>query len=306
MNEADQHLLALIRAGSEEAWSRFVARFHARLIAFAARKVGQFATAEDLVQDTFVGFLQSLEDFRQQCELESFLFQILRRRIVDHYRRVGRRLELPCCEFRFGKAGDEATDPLQNASGNELSPSQYARRGEEAERDRSALALAIEQWADEVHASQNFRDLKIAEGLFYAQRRSVELAQALGTSENEIAVIKRRLIARLAKAVSQAAGFQASSDEPRLAMDLLSAVWESHRPSCPKRTTLGKYTLGILPSPWTEFICFHVETIGCTFCNANLADLQAPESSFEASTRHARLFTSIVGFFHRSQSAGRG
>lgn len=124
----------------------------------------------------------------------------------------------------------------------------------------------------------------------------------MGISENEIAVVKRRLIARLAKSVAQAAGFQSNSSAHPVAMDLLSSVWESHRPSCPKRTTLGKYTLGILPPAWNDFIRFHVETLGCTFCIANLADLQAPDPSSEASIQQNRLFTSTVGFFHHSQS----
>ena len=95
MNEADEHLLSLIRQGDQEGWRQFVSRFQGRLIAFAERQVGQTASAEDLVQETFVGFLGSLAEYQSKCELESFLFQILRRRIIDHYRRQGKTREIP-------------------------------------------------------------------------------------------------------------------------------------------------------------------------------------------------------------------
>jgi RNA polymerase sigma factor (sigma-70 family) len=297
LNEADKHLLTLIHAGNADGWSQFVARFQARLIAFAMRKVDQLATAEDLVQETFLGFLQSIESYREQCDLESFLFQIIRRRIVDHYRRLGKNIDLPACEFRSGETNDGPGNPIEIVSGSELSPSHYVRQDEQTEQDKISLTAAIEQLASELQAKENFRDLQIAEGLFYGHRRSLELAQAMSISENEVAVVKRRLLARLAKAVSAQSDMEPSATrDPLVASGLLSSIWETQRPSCPKRTTLGKYTLGILSPAWSNFVRFHVEVLGCTFCNANLAELQRPPDSPESLTRQSRLFNSTVGF----------
>ena len=294
MSEADQHLLQLIRAGDHDGWSQFVARFQRRLTAFATRHVGQIATAEDLVQETFVAFLKGMTDYREECELESFLFQILRRRIVDHFRRQGRNKEVPACSFSASTSTEFAADPLQQAVSQDMHASWYARRDEARDNTRRNLAAAVRVFAAKLHAGERFRDLKIAEGLFYAGRRNRELAEVLGTSENEISQVKHRLVKRLNQLVNEAGG--AAGDEifaDESSSHLLTAVWESQRPSCPKRTTLGKFILEILPPGWDEFVDFHVNILGCTFCNANLAELQSPT---ETNSVNDRLFSSTVGF----------
>ncbi len=294
MSEADQHLLQLIRAGDHDGWSQFVARFQRRLTAYATRQVGQMATAEDLVQETLVAFLKGMADFREECELESFLFQILRRRIVDHYRRQGRNKEVPACSFNAAASTEFAADPLQQAAAQDMHASWYARRNEARDSNQQILATAVRALAAKLHAGEKFRDLKIAEGLFYAGRRNRELSEVLGTSENEISQVKHRLVKRLTQLVNEAGGSaadEAFNDES--SGHLLTAVWESQRPSCPKRTTLGKFTLGILPRDWDEFVDFHVNILGCTFCNANLAELQTPT---DTNPVNDRLFSSTVGF----------
>jgi len=85
--------------------------------------------------------------------------------------------------------------------------------------------------------------------------------------------------------------------------NLLATVWKSMRPSCPKRTTLGKYTLRILPPDWDDFVQFHVETLGCTFCNANLAELRVTSEAPELTRQHNRFFNSTIGFLIQSCQA---
>jgi hypothetical protein len=113
--------------------------------------------------------------------------------------------------------------------------------------------------------------------------RNRELAAALEISENEIAVVKRRLVQRLRDDLNQSSSRPGHAfDESSLETDWLIQVWESERPSCPKRSTLGRFTLGILPNPWASHVEFHLRTLGCCFCNANLEELGAttsPDSS---------------------------
>ena len=78
--------------------------------------------------------------------------------------------------------------------------------------------------------------------------------------------------------------------------NLLTSVWEAQRPSCPKRATLGKFTLGILPPEWDDFVQFHVNTLKCSFCNANLAELQTGTEDSGKNATQRRLFESTVGF----------
>src|SRR5437763_17143357 len=54
----------------------------------------------------------------------------------------------------------------------------------------------------------------------------------------------------------------------------LGAVWRRERLTCPSREQLGSYLLQVLDDGQFEYIEFHLKTIGCPFCSANLQDLQ--------------------------------
>jgi hypothetical protein len=77
----------------------------------------------------------------------------------------------------------------------------------------------------------------------------------------------------------------------------LGAIWRRHRLSCPTREQLGTYLLGALDEGLRDYIQFHLNTIGCGYCQANLDDLQsqARELPNAATKRRARLFQSSVG-----------
>src|SRR5947209_17797300 len=55
----------------------------------------------------------------------------------------------------------------------------------------------------------------------------------------------------------------------------LGAVWRRERLTCPGREQLGSYLLGVLDEGHQDYIDFHLNTVGCAYCNANLADLRA-------------------------------
>ena len=66
------------------------ARFGDELYRFALGRVADPATAEELVQETFVSALEGLGSFRGQASERTWLFVILKRKIIDHYRRQAR------------------------------------------------------------------------------------------------------------------------------------------------------------------------------------------------------------------------
>src|SRR6266498_4098341 len=85
-SEADKYLLDQIAQGNTDAWSQLVNRYHGRLLAFARARLPKSADADDFVQETFLLFLQSFRSFRRDASVETYLFTILRRRMIDHYR----------------------------------------------------------------------------------------------------------------------------------------------------------------------------------------------------------------------------
>lgn len=139
------------------------------------RKLGKAAEAEDAVQETFVSFVRGLRGFRAQASLETFLFSILRRKIIDLF------------------TGEEGPVP--------------------------------------------------------------DAADAMVTE-----------------------------------------IWQEHRLSCPKRSTIGSHLLGTLEPAWNDYVHFHLERLGCRFCRANLDDLREQTRSEALPALRHRILESTVGF----------
>jgi RNA polymerase sigma factor (sigma-70 family) len=290
--EADRFLIDLIRRGDADGWSQLVARYQGRLLAFARGQLSRKAEAEDMVQETFVMFLQSLRSFKDECSLETYLFTILRRKIIDLYR--GRQLR--ACFLNDMGGGDDSSGIEANLGSAEPTASWYVRRDEQAERAKARLAGAIDVLVSRLKAQENFRDLKIIEMLFFAQIRNQTAAEIAGIDEKQIALIKHRMIKALRENL---AADGAASAEPT--DSALTEVWEQWRFTCPKRSTLGRFLLGTLEAPWMDYLQFHVNRLGCRFCRANVEDLQK-ETDAQREKTHQRIFESTIGFFRPAGS----
>src|SRR3954449_13411451 len=70
-------------------------RYGDALYRYAAARVGGREPAEDLVQETFLAALQSRDRFQHRSSVRTWLFSILRHKIIDHYRRGQEGRELP-------------------------------------------------------------------------------------------------------------------------------------------------------------------------------------------------------------------
>jgi hypothetical protein len=176
----------------------------------------------------------------------------------------------------------------QRLESPEQTASWYVRKDEQADRAGAALAEAMHGLVDRLKESENFRDLKILEMLFYAQLRNKSAADIGGLDEKQIALIKHRMI----KAIHE----KLPRDAPEPTDSLLTEVWEEQRFTCPKRSTIGRFLLGTLEGAWGEYVDFHLNKLGCRFCQANVQDLQKSDEQQETKTRQ-RIFESTVGFF---------
>jgi anti-sigma factor RsiW len=54
----------------------------------------------------------------------------------------------------------------------------------------------------------------------------------------------------------------------------VGAIWRRHRLTCPSREQLGSYVLDVLEPDHRAYVTFHLDRVGCPFCQANLADLK--------------------------------
>ena len=81
----------------------------------------------------------------------------------------------------------------------------------------------------------------------------------------------------------------------------LGEIWRKHQISCPSREDLGSYLLNVLSSDQQLYIQFHLETISCRFCQANLDDLKEQQlgNKEDQSARRKRYFESSAGYLQR-------
>jgi hypothetical protein len=80
-------------------------------------------------------------------------------------------------------------------------------------------------------------------------------------------------------------------------------IWRGHRLSCPSREQLGSYLLGVLPQGEADYTKFHLQTVECRLCQANLDDLvrQNGEQATQADVRRKRYFQSSAGHLARTR-----
>jgi RNA polymerase sigma-70 factor, ECF subfamily len=83
--------------------------FRPALLRYASLQVREAAVAEDLVQNTLLSALKSLASFRGDAAPQTWLIGILKRQIIDHYRRATREAPLPA----GGESDDGDADLLE-------------------------------------------------------------------------------------------------------------------------------------------------------------------------------------------------
>src|SRR5512137_2173613 len=134
---AERDLIRRIRQRDADAWSELIARYEGRLLAFVEGRVsGRRAAAEDVVQETFIGFLNSLPNYDGRRSLESYLFSICAHKLTDYLRREGRRPAVPL----MTQDDSDDTRPLVSPG---RAASSIARSTERRGLEEKALVKAI-------------------------------------------------------------------------------------------------------------------------------------------------------------------
>ncbi len=82
----------------------------------------------------------------------------------------------------------------------------------------------------------------------------------------------------------------------------IGEIWRRNRVSCPTRATLGSHLLGALDDALSQYVEFHLKTIGCRLCNAVVTELEesrAPEPTITG--RRQRYFESSAGMLRKGE-----
>jgi RNA polymerase sigma-70 factor (ECF subfamily) len=194
ISQTDRVLIGRIRKGDADAWSDLIARYEGRLLAFVESRVGRRQAAEDIVQDTFIGFLNSLPNFDGKRPLDTYLFSICAYKLTDHLRREGRRPALPLSTKQDSEGQWQLTAPGRAASS-------IVRSGERRGLEEKSLVEAIRQQVEHWQQARDWTKLKCMELLFLNGWANKDVAAELRLSEQQVANFKFEFLARLRKTI---------------------------------------------------------------------------------------------------------
>ena len=286
-DNADTFLIEEIKAGSQSAWRQLIERYHGRLLAFARARTASASDGEDVVQEAFVGFIQSLPHYDPSRSLETYLFTILRYKLCDLLRQ--RKVTV----LTEPADSEEWWDRV--VPGTSETPSGIAVQAEATVQQEDLLAEMLRKLIHELRDRDAFQDLQVIELVFYAGQRNLDVADLLGIDQKTVAGIKFRALGKLRTHLAEReAASRACLDETDADITV-ARVWRERRLTCLKRSTLGAYLVGVLEDPWRGYTQFHLDVVGCPMCLANLTDLQDEEEE-EGVMDHERMFQSSVGF----------
>lgn len=188
---AEPTLIDQIRRGDERTWNDFIAAYEGRLAAFVRARLSDPATVDDVVQETFVGFLLSLPNYDSSRGVETYLFAIASHKLTDHLRRQGRRPTMPLAMGTESSAGDYEPAAIARSVGS------LARSGERRGLEEAALAEVLretlQKWRDKGD------DVRVAclELLFVRGKSNKDVAALLELTEQNVANYKFDFLTRL-------------------------------------------------------------------------------------------------------------
>ena len=193
---SEQHLIEQIRAGDSKAWQELIDLYEGRLLAFINSRLRNRAASEDVVQETFMGFLVSLPNYDDKTPLESYLFSIAAHKLTDQMRREGRRPTIPLL-LHDENAGPEPPGKARPASS-------LARSQERRVAERNILGRCLKDLIAGWRERGEYERLKCIELLFVSGMANKHVAGRLGISEQAVANHKHFVVSKLKEAAAAA------------------------------------------------------------------------------------------------------
>jgi RNA polymerase sigma-70 factor (ECF subfamily) len=139
----DATLVERCRANDRTAFNEVVSRYKNRVYNSVYRMLGNASDAEDLTQEVFVRLYTSLDSFRSQASLNTWLFRIASNLCIDYFRRSKkhRAIAYSLDEPLGGDAeASEGSGASHEVSDTTYEPHRLAERQELSEQIQVALA----------------------------------------------------------------------------------------------------------------------------------------------------------------------
>ena len=181
---ADTDLICRAAGGDSFAFQALVERHRSMVYRVAYQFAGNHHDAEDIAQEVFIKVYRSLDRFRQDAQLTSWMYRIVMNACIDHRRR-----QRPAVAAPFG---EEAEQRMLNTPEDRPGPEERAYAGELGQVLESEIGR-LPNGQRVVFVMRHHQGMKLC-----------EIAEALGLAEG---TVKRQLHAavhRLRQALTQA------------------------------------------------------------------------------------------------------
>lgn len=196
VNTSDRLLIQQIRDGDSRAWETLIARYEGRLLAFVQRRIRDRDASEDVVQETFVGFLNSLPNFDDRRELQTYLFTIAAHKLTDHLRRNGR--------HPLRSLSDSSSDLINQQIDNQPGASSAARSEERRELESAAIVRCLGQILRGLQEKGDWIRLQVLELLWVKGCANRDVAAFLKISEQQVANYRFAAVKKLSELIRDA------------------------------------------------------------------------------------------------------
>jgi RNA polymerase sigma-70 factor (ECF subfamily) len=197
----ERELLARLRAGDEQAFAGLVDRCHGTMLAVAQAHVRTRASAEEVVQEAWLGVIRGIDRFEGRSSLKTWILRIVVNTAKTRGVRDARSVPLTALEDDGAPAveprrfrGDD--DPYPG--GWKVFPANWQRLPEETLHTREALAVmvaAIHALPPAERAVIRMRDVEGAS--------AEEVCEALAVSEGNQRVLLHRARSRVRAALEE-------------------------------------------------------------------------------------------------------
>jgi RNA polymerase sigma-70 factor (ECF subfamily) len=196
-SESDKQLVARIRDGEPDAWQECINLYEGRLIAFARSRLTERSLAEDIVQETFMGFLKALPNYDDNTPLESWLFSIASHKLIDVMRRLGRRPTIPL--ILPETSGGSVREP----TGRGRPASSLMRSREQSGAESGVVEQCLSDLIADFKSSGSWERLQCVELIFVLGWANKNVARRLNITEQAVANHKFFVVSKLKEAAKQ-------------------------------------------------------------------------------------------------------
>lgn len=151
---SDEELVEGIRRSSEADFAVLYERYYQRIYNFSFLRLRNHSDTEEVVQEAFTAVFRSIDAFRGQSSLLSWIYGIAKNTVNNHVRRAIAQQQ------RIGRARSELVRHHTNASAS--TPEEQLSFQRCAESIRESLATVAE-WQAEIFVLRHFENLPIDE-----------------------------------------------------------------------------------------------------------------------------------------------